>query len=245
MIVEEKNRTLLVLAIAVTVIAAIFVSFGLPALTNQIPEVTLADLSQPEETETEHVVLPVDITPETVQSVIASLVRPVSYSRTLSVSLYWGDGQQASRQIQIWADENTVKTVAGGGSGAQHRLVRDGVLRLWYEGDRTWKEISPAEKASDLAQKIPTYEDILDLDVSSIRSASYEVKNGRNCIHVEAEDPVRNTVDHYWIEAVTGLLTDCETYENGKLAYQMQQTAFSSPLEETGVFLLPDGTALS
>ena len=241
---EEKNRTLLVLAIAVTVLAAIFVSFGVPALTNQVPEVTLADISQPAETETERVLLPVIITPDTVQSVVASLVRPASYARTLKVALFWGDGQQASRQVRIWADEDTVKTVIGEGGGAQHRLVREGVVRLWYEGDRTWKELPAAANASDLAQKIPTYEDILNLDASQIRDAAYEVKNGKDCIYVETENPAWNTFDRYWIEAVSGLLTACETYENGKLVYQMEETAFSAPLKETDAFSLPDGTAL-
>ena len=43
---DQKNRTILVLAIAVTVFAAVFVSLGLPALTGRAPEVVLPDVNQ-------------------------------------------------------------------------------------------------------------------------------------------------------------------------------------------------------
>ena len=62
----ENNRRVLVAAIAVTVLAAVFVSFGLPALTSRIPQVTLADLDQPAPQEPDQQFLPVEVTPDTV-----------------------------------------------------------------------------------------------------------------------------------------------------------------------------------
>lgn len=239
---KENNRRVLVVAIAITVLAAIFVSFGLPAITNRIPEVTLADPNQTTPGKSENSLLPVEVTPHTVQSVIATLSRPESYSRSLTVTLYWGERGSGSQRVEIWAAGGFVKTTVTSGSGIQHRLVGDGKLRLWYDGDRTWKEVPAGENTADLAQHIPTYEDVLSVDKARITDASYVVKNMKNCIYIEVAQPDTNTADRYWIETATGLLTACETKEGDKTVYAMEETAFRSPLEDFAAFTLPDGT---
>ena len=238
----ENNRRVLVAAIAVTVLAAVFVSFGLPALTSRIPQVTLADLDQPVPQEPDQQFLPVEVTPDTVQSVIATLSRPESYSRSMTVTLFWGENGRGDQQVQMWADDGWVKTTVTSGSGVQHRLVGEGKLRLWYDGDTTWKEVPADSRAADLAQHIPTYEDVLTADKGAITEASYVTRGEKSCIYVEVRQGETDAVDRYWIETATGLLAFCETAEGGKTVYSMEETAYSAPLEETAVFTLPDGT---
>ena len=170
---EQKNRTILVIAIAITVFAAVFVSFGLPSLTGRVPQVVLPDVSQEIAGENQDY-LPVEVTPETVQAVIATLSRPESYQRELNVTLFWSGGS-SSDQVRIWADGGYVKTDITTGGTVQHRLVGDGKLYLWYGGDRTWKELTAGETTGDLAQRIPTYEDVLALDPEQITDAGYAV----------------------------------------------------------------------
>ena len=242
----EKNRRVLVIAIAVTVLAAVFVSFGLPAITGRIPQVTLADLDQPDPQESNQQLLPVEVTPDTVQSVVATLSRPESYSRTMTVSLYWGESGQADQQVQMWAGDGYVKTTVSSVSGVQHRLVGDGKLRLWYEGDTSWKEMDADSRSADLAQHIPTYEDVLSVDIDRLTKASYVSKGGKDCIYVEVAQDRPDTVDCYWIETATGLLAFCETMEGEKLVYSMAETDFTSPLESPDEFtILPDGSTPS
>ena len=238
----EKNRRILVAAIAVTVLAAVFVSFGVPALTGPIPNVTLADLDQPVSEETGQQLLPVEVTPETVQSVIATLTRPESYSRTLTVTLYWGESGKGEQQVQIWADDGYVKTTVTSGSGVQHRLVGDGKLRLWYDGDTAWKEVPAGGHSADLAQHIPTYEDVLTVSRDQITEAAYVDRDGKRCVYVEVVRSDPAGADRYWIETATGLLAACESLEGEKVVYSMEETAFASPLEDASVFTLPDGT---
>lgn len=238
---DQKKRTLLVIAIAITVLAAVFVSIVLPALTNRVPTVTLADVNQPSQG-AEKDFLPVEVTPETVQNVVASLSRPDSYFRALQVSLYWTGGS-ASDKVEIWADAGYVRTAVTSGSTTQYRLVGEGKLRLWYAGDRTWQEADAQEGSADLAQRIPTYEDILDLDPQAITDAGYESKNGKDCIFVEVKQ-TGGSLDRYWIETATGLLCAAETYEGEKKVYEMTQTQFTAPLEAGVTFSLPDGTVL-
>lgn len=65
---EEPDH--FVLAIAVTVFAAVFVSLGLPALTGRAPEVVLPDVNQEAVSTEGRDFLPVEVRPDTVQSVI-------------------------------------------------------------------------------------------------------------------------------------------------------------------------------
>jgi hypothetical protein len=122
--VEQKNRAVLVIAIAITVIVAVLLSFGVPALTGQVPEVSLPDISQ--EAAGGGNILPVEVTPDTVQNVIATLSRPESCYRELTVTLYWSGGSSSSK-VQIWADGDYVKTVVGVGGVTQHDCPRIGM----------------------------------------------------------------------------------------------------------------------
>lgn len=164
---DQKNRTILVLAIAVTVFAAVFVSLGLPALTGRAPEVVLPDVNQEAVSTEGRDFLPVEVRPDTVQSVIASLSRPESYYRQLTVRLFWAGGSSAD-PVEIWADGGYVRTAITTGGSTQYRLVGEGKLRLWYAGDRAWQEVDAGDDTADLAQRIPTYEDVLELDTEQI-----------------------------------------------------------------------------
>ena len=178
---QEKDRTLLVVAVAVTVLMAVFVSFGLPVVTGSIPEVTLPDVEQESAGDGGAGQLMVEVTPETVQSVIATLNRPESYYRELTVRLFWGGGTASDAdQVQIWSDGGYLKTAVASGGTVQHRLVGDGRLCLWYAGDRTWKEVPAQQASGDLAQRIPTYEDVLALSPADITATGYEKKNGKD-----------------------------------------------------------------
>lgn len=238
---EQKNRTFLVIAIGVTVLAAVFFSIVLPAITGKAPEVLLPDVNK-QTGQTQENYLPVTVTPETVQSVIASLSRPDSYRSTQTVGLYW-DGGASADQVEIWADGGYVRTAVTSGGTTQYRLVGDGKLRLWYAGDQNWQETDAHDATADLAQRIPTYEDVLDLEAEAITDAGYEEKNGSYCIYV-AVSVVEGVQDRYWIDTASGLLCGAETYEGDRKVYEMVQTQFSSPLEEGTVFSLPDGTVV-
>ena len=119
----------------------------------------------------------------------------------------------------------------------------EGKLRLWYAGDRAWQEVDAGDDTADLAQRIPTYEDVLELDTEQISAASYEEKNEAYCIFVEVKRS-QDVLDRYWIDTDTGLLCAAETYEEDTKVYEMTETQLRAPLEDGIVFSLPDGTIL-
>ena len=240
--VEQKNRTILVVAIAVTVLVAVFVSLILPTLTNRPPEVVLPSVEQDIPGADGKAFLPVEVTPDTVQKVIASLSRPESYYRQLTVGLYWNGGSGGS-QIEIWADGGYVRTAISAGDITQYRLVGDGKLRLGYAGDKTWKETSTQAETADLAQRIPTYEDVLALDPEKITSAAYEQKNDKSCIFVEIDNG-QDGVDRYWIDTESGLLCAAESSSEDRITYEMTEIQLTTPLAAGVTFTLPNGMVL-
>ena len=100
---EQKNRLILVVAITVVIIAAMFTSFGRSLLTTNLPTVTLPTPEQTQNnstgTEASTSLLRVEVTPDTVQGVIASLSRSTSYYREVIVETLW-DSNSTSTQIR-------------------------------------------------------------------------------------------------------------------------------------------------
>ncbi len=75
--------------------------------------------------------IPVEVTTDTVQNVIATLSRPASYYRELTVETIWGDGEdeKGTTSIKVWTDGKFVKSEALRPGGlTQHTLVTGGAL---------------------------------------------------------------------------------------------------------------------
>ncbi|MFR6380611.1 MAG: hypothetical protein ACLUNZ_13365 [Evtepia sp.] len=142
---EQKNRTILVVAIAVTVLVAVFVSLILPTLTNRPPEVVLPSVEQDIPGAEGKAFLPVEVTPDTVQKVIASLSRPESYYRQLTVGLYWNGGSGGS-QVEIWADGGYVRTAISAGDITQYRLVGTESFAFGMPGTRPGRKRAPRQR---------------------------------------------------------------------------------------------------
>lgn len=253
---EDRKRTIFAVLIALVLVVALLYSFGLN-LFSSTPQVDLADPNAAESNDPSGSLpgdgtgITVEVTPATVQSVIASMTRYESYSRTLIVTYSWGDHETGSMITQVWADGGWTRTLSAQTSGlAEHTISGDGCVWLWYDaGDGDSEQLvynGAAEKISgDLLQRIPTYEDILYLDVESITAAGYVLRNGQPCIFVEAEQQNLGYLYRYWISETSGLLMAAETEKSGVLVYRMESNEVVSPMSAGGeIFTLPDGTVL-
>ena len=248
---EQKNRLILVAAITVVIIAAMFTSFGRSLLATNLPTVTLPTPDQTQSntsgTEASTSLLRVEVTPDTVQGVISSLSRITSYYRELTVETMW-ESNTASTQIQIWVDgewSHVRQTLPSG--LIRHDLVSEEQVYYWYEGDTAWCIVPAQQTSADLAQRLPTYETVLDLPVNAISSAGYEKKGDVPCIYVEVHSSVDGYQDRYWVSVDNGLLVAAETvFDNSTVVYRMNAL---SPIQSISaptntLFTLPDGTVL-
>ena len=95
-------------------------------------------------------------------------------------------------------------------------------------------------------QRIPTYEDVLELEQDAIAAAGYEEKGGLACIYVETGEDALGYVEKYWVSVDSGLLVCAEQWKGEELTYRMTSYAVSTDRTLFGLteFALPDGTVL-
>lgn len=246
---EQKNRLIIVFAITSLIIFALFTSFGRNLFALNTPQVVLPSTG-PDGTagsalpgsELYH---PVEVTPQTVTGVVATLSRPASYYRELTVERFWTGGGSSS-QVEVWTDDGWSHSRQTLPSGAvRHDLVGEGTLYYWYEGSHQYQSAPADQRSSDLAQQIPTYETVLTLDASEISDAGYELRGEVSCIYVEVQPQDSRLITRFWVSVDSGLLVSAEMEEDGQLTYRM--TAYSpsqSPCPAGASFALPDGEVL-
>lgn len=247
---EQKNRLVIVIAIVTLIVGAMLTSFGRVLFAANTPDVILPSASvEPGDlsssgSQTQNYQR-VEVTPQTVQNVTATLNRPASYYRELTVETFWTGGSSAA-QVQVWTDGGWSHSVQALPSGAvRHDLTGEDTLYYWYDGSQQYQTAPADEKSPDLAQHIPTYETVLELDSSEITSAGYELRGDIPCILAEVRRTGSDTLQRFWVSVNSGLLVSAETEENGQLVYRM--TAYSpiqSPCPADAVFALPDGKVL-
>ena len=245
---EGRNRTIFVVLIAIVIVVAVFSSFGLNLFTPAAPEITLPAVTDPAEDQEDQSGQPADtdryvrveVTPETVQNVIRTMVplQPESYFRTITVETSLGDGTMGTTVNRVWQDAGwtQVESTWPGGT-VEYTIAGDGTVYRWYGGDSTWTKW-------DQGQRIPTYEDVLALNVKLITSTGYEERNGESCVYVETAENELGNRERYWVSVSNGLLIGAETWCGDELVMRMSSEPVEMPVPADTAFTLPDGTVL-
>lgn len=247
---EDKSRKWFAIIIALIMVAAVFYSFAIN-LFGDTPSVTLVDTGSQQGGETAPggiygSLLPVELTPETVQSAVATLERYPSYQRTLTVEYLRNGESLGVLSAAVAVDGGWTRTDVGYVGGVtEHSILGAGSCWLWYGEGPSYVTMGAADMAADLAQRIPTYEDVLALDRQWITAAGYESRGDLPCIYVEVYQEELGYREKYWISVGSGLLVSAETYKEDQLVYQMTGYQVNRPLASGGDnFTLPDGTVL-
>lgn len=242
---EGRNRNILVALTALVIAVAIFSSFGLglfsgPTATITLPTAAPAESVSPGQSG-ESGGVRVEVTPATVQSVIAAMSRLESYSRIVTVTL-----EGATSTALVWEDNGWNRCDLTLPTGQTiHTIVGGGTVYRWNNEDEETFTWPAGGNAVDVdGQRIPTYEDVLALDIDRITAAGYENKNGFPCIYVEVAVPELAQVERYWVSSDTGLLMAAETETNGVVVYSVTAAAAEIPAPAWASFQLPDGTVL-
>lgn len=247
---EDRKRTALAVVIIAVVLLAVLYSFSLN-LFAATPELVLADPNatasiDPGEDSDGKGGVAVEVSTQTVQSLVASLARYGSYSRSMTISYFSGGEPVGTVSAQTWVDQGWTRSSVTLSSGrVEHSIVGEGQLWLWYDQDNRVYSGPGEGMTADLVQRLPTYEDVLALDRGSITDAGYVERDGQSCVYVEAAPPGLGYVERYWISETSGLLMAAETEKDGELIYSMVSHEVISPLDQAAdVFSLPDGTQL-
>lgn len=185
--------------------------------------------------------LALEVTPDTVQAVIATLSRPERYRREITVRRTWSGGERDAVLCATVSAPWTRVDRAFPGGETRHVITDGRFAYLWYDGDEKALRVPAGTIGADDEQLIPTYEDVLRLPKERIALADYHrIESGVDCVYVETtqEDSVK---ERYWISAATGLLVAAERLVEDNSVYWMEAAEPEEVPE--GAFVLPDGTS--
>ncbi len=255
---EPKNRNLLVFAIAITLMIGIITSFGLPFFS-QTPQITLSDGEADSDApigsnafDPDSSYIPILVTADTVQAVVASMERSNSYYRLISVERWGSFESAATTSLQVWKDGDFERVSLLFPDGTSQNRLSDGSrIYLWRSGDQGYLNYPATQRDIDLIQELPTYERVIELSPAQITDASYDTKNGEDCIYVAYQIESLDLTERYWISTNTGLLYAAELIRNSdsQLKYRMTQTSIELNMgervgQDATLFTLPDGSRL-
>lgn len=190
-----------------------------------------------------------EISPETVKPAIATLSRPVSYSRTQKVETFWSGGSgQSISQVSVSGSRSRIDTRLADGS-IRHMLLAGRAPEepgttawIWYDDEADWTALRSGPPTADLAGRMLSYETVRDLPVESIAAADCRMKDDLYCIYVETAADSAGYADRYWVSVSDGLLYAAEREYGGELIYRFTASALDADLPEESLFLLPDGS---
>lgn len=244
---RRLNRITAVFLTAVVLVVAVMLSHSFRSPPSLVLPQEQDDAQQTPGSGSEQDMLEtVSVTPETVQTAIATLERPAQYRRSISIEQFWngGSGQWETSVSASGRWQRIDRTLSGG--RVRHIITDGAITYTWYNSESSVFQAPADEITPDMEQSIPTYEDILSLPVEQIASADYRsVDNYGGCIYVETEPDEAGYTLCYWVSLDTGLLAMSEKLLDGDVIYRMQETAVELTPTFTDEFTLPDGTILS
>ena len=236
-------------AIGFIILIVLVVVFLMSGSLRRTSHVALPDITQQSAANVgssqygEDAVNKIEVTPETVQAVIATLARPDSYMQLFVVEWLWGDTSALS-QVTTYVNEGLTRVDLLRTDGKVRHIVTDGKhTAVWYDDEETAFIGKSGDVSADQEQTIPTYEDVLRLDSKQIAKADYRIFSGESCIFVETAPDDLGIVQRYWVSVSAGLLVGAERLENGSAFYRVasqQLTTENTPQDQ--LFALPDGS---
>lgn len=186
-------------------------------------------------------VLRADVTPETVQAVVAELRRANSYSRRVTIEDYW-EGGGAESELIVWVHNGSVR-IRGEAEGRNVLLLSDGRLYIWYDDSGEVYSGLYSEGDGDAWLRNISYETLLDLPAERITDAGYEKLRGESCIFAEYSTPNFGYRCVAHVSASTGLLMGTEVWDGDELIYRMSSDAPDLSTPDEGWFEPPlDGS---
>ncbi|MBE6956598.1 MAG: hypothetical protein E7450_04005 [Ruminococcaceae bacterium] len=244
---EQNKRTRVAVLIALIVVLAVLGSFAYSIYSAQTSGVTLPAIQPDSSTDLtgDQHAQRIEVSTDTVQAVIASLDRIDSYHRQLTAQTFWDDGSSVT-SAQTWVDDGYTYSRVVLPSGAIRYSLSDGATQhYWYSGSVTYMTAPESTLNADLSQRIPTYEDVLDLPAERIHDAGYGAYGEHPCIYVETTVDTLGYLERYWVSVDTGLLVAAETVKGEQVVLSVNATyPVTTPCPSNIRFALPDGTVL-
>ena len=190
----------------------------------------------------------VEVVRDTVQAVISTLSRPDTYSRDVTVEMFWEDGH-VEYNISVWVTGGMTSMRSLSSSGIEKRvIITPERYYIWYFGDMTpfigdFSSLEDAGRLSDELQMIVTYEDILGLEERNIVEAGFDLWGDEHCVYAVYYSRLLRYSKRYYVSIESGLVVGATEHDqSGELVYRMTAGAPNYNNIDPAVFTLPDGS---
>ena len=184
----------------------------------------------------------IEVTPETVKTVLGTLSRPESFARSYTVKSIWNGGQ-SEETLSYWQSGENIKLSITKNKTVRNILVRGSDLYVWYDGSsgvfKSKLSESSVSKEVDRFSRLVAYEDILDIPQEDILDAYYVDQSGQPCIYVKYKSGKLGYIYQANIAVDTGLLVSMNKSDKDKLIYSMDSVSTDLSTPSESVFDIP------
>ncbi|MCR4935058.1 MAG: hypothetical protein K5990_01075 [Oscillospiraceae bacterium] len=206
-----------------------------PPVSLSAPPVSAPPVSPPPEQPGARVL---EIAPDTVQTVLALLRRPDSYSRTLTVQRFWSGGSaETIYRVSVLGDSAHISVPDGGTE--KHILLRGAEKWIWYADSPDVYHGPAKDGDADGYQSIPSYEEVLALPPEAILEAAYTDYDGQTAVYVRYVSGALGYQTACWISDEHGLLIGAECYDGEVLIYAMRSGPVDRAAPDEALFQPP------
>ena len=183
-----------------------------------------------------------NVTPKTVQSVIATLSRPDSYSCAVTTEDFWGEDGYGKSTLQVWVMGEFTRIQLTENSREKNILVSADGIWIWYSDNSAQVFHADAAQGTDADRwmRAVTYEELMDMDADSITAAGYAKYAGESCVWAEYTTPELGYRCREYISVNTGILMGTESWDGTKLVYRMKCGTPSVAPQDAVLFKAPD-----
>lgn len=184
----------------------------------------------------------IEVNPKTVKTVLGTLTRAESFSRTYKIKNYW-DGSESESTLNYWQNGSSIRLSITQDNTVRNILVLGNDLYVWYDGSsgafKSQLSESNVSREIDMFSGLVTYEDIKEIPQEDILNAGYVDHSGQSCIYAEYKSGELNYVKHLYVSINTGLLVSLEKYDGDTLVYSMESVSIELSTPSDDVFNIP------
>jgi len=229
-----------IVAIIIVLIAYLIIVYG-PTDNSHIISMPSPSVENEENTSNDGLTR-VEVNSETVKTVLGTLARAESFSRTYTIKVFW-DGGKSESTLNYWKNDANIKLSISQNNTVKNILILGDDLYVWYDGSfGVWKSKlseSSVSREVDKFSSLITYEDIMDIPQENIIDAGYGEHLGQPCIYVEYKSGELNYVNHLYVSTETGLLVSTEKYDGDKLINSMESVSTKPFTPSDDIFKIP------
>ncbi|MEA4896337.1 MAG: hypothetical protein VB064_13915 [Oscillospiraceae bacterium] len=184
----------------------------------------------------------IEVNAETVKTVLGTLSRHESFSRSYTLKSVW-DGGQSEQTLNYWQSGGKIRLSISSGKTVKNILVLGSDLYVWYDGSSAVFKSQLGESSIDMEidrfSSLITYEDIKDVPQEDIIDAYYVDQAGQPCIFVEYSSGELGYIYQVNIAIDTGLLVSMTKMDKDEPIFSMTSVSTDLSTPADSVFDVP------